>query len=62
MLGRSTGEEDKIVWKASKSGAFSVKSFYSTLQLQGEVSSPSKIVWALGLLAKWVFFGFVSLP
>ena len=33
-----------------------MKSFYSTLELEGEVSFPSKLVWILRLLLEWVFF------
>ena len=43
-LGRSRGEEGRMVWKASKSGEFLMKSFYSALELEGEVSFPSNIV------------------
>ena len=35
-----------------------MKSFYSTLELEGEVSFPSKLVWILRLLLEWVFFFF----
>ena len=31
-FGRFRGEEDKIVWKASKNGVFSVRSFYNALE------------------------------
>ncbi|RVW79719.1 Calmodulin-binding protein 60 B [Vitis vinifera] len=44
-FGRIRGEEDKMVWKASKSGLFSVRSFYNALEAEGEVTFPSKIIW-----------------
>ena len=44
-FGRIRGEEDKMVWKASKSGLFSVRSFYNALEVEGEVTFPSKIIW-----------------
>ncbi|RVW12460.1 hypothetical protein CK203_093469 [Vitis vinifera] len=37
-LGRSRGEEGRMVWKASKSGEFLMKSFYSALELEGLVN------------------------
>ena len=45
VLGRSIRDDDKMVWKTSKRRVALVKSFYSTLKLEGEVSFPSKIVW-----------------
>ena len=32
--------QEGVLEKAIKSGAFSIKSFYSTLELEGEVSFP----------------------
>lgn len=45
-----------MVWKASKSGEFSMKSFYSTLELENEVLAPSKLVWGSWAPSKVGFF------
>ncbi|RVW36213.1 hypothetical protein CK203_095779 [Vitis vinifera] len=42
-FGRIRCEEDKMVWKASKSGA--LYEVYDALEAKGEVTSPSKIIW-----------------
>ena len=39
MLGKCS--EDRLIWKVSKSGNFLVKSFYSSLELNG-VSFPQR--------------------
>ena len=48
VLGRSNGEEDRMVWKASKSEGFSVKYFYSTLELEGKMFHFRESVVPLG--------------
>ena len=44
-FGRFREDEEKMVWKASKNGVFSVRSFYNALEDGGEVTFPSKIIW-----------------
>ena len=39
-----------------KGEKFSVKSFYSTLELEGELSFPLKLVWDFGLFDPSAFF------
>ena len=41
-----------------KGEKFSVKSFYSTLELEGELSFPLKLVWDFGLFDPSAFFFF----
>lgn len=45
-----------MVWKTRKRVKFLVKSFYFALELEGEVSFPSKVVWASWAFIKVRFF------
>ena len=45
MLGKCIEDEDKLIWKASKSWSFFMKSFYSSLESDGGVAFPLKVVW-----------------
>ena len=42
---RFRGEVDKMVWKASKNGVFSMRSFYNALEEGAKETFPSKIIW-----------------
>ena len=53
-FGRIRCEEDKMVWKASKSGA--LYEVYDALEAKGEVTSPSKIIWGSWAPIKVSFF------
>ena len=50
-VGRSRGD-DKMVWKTIKSAEFMLMSFYSTLELEDEVSFPPMIVWGFWACTK----------
>ena len=58
-VGRSRGD-DKMVWKTIKSAEFMLMSFYSTLELEDEVSFPSMIVWGFWACTKVGSFFFFS--
>lgn len=55
-FGRIRDEEDKVIWRASKSGVFSVWSFFVALEVEGEVTFPPKILWGSWASTKMVFF------
>ena len=55
-FGRIRGEEDKMVWKASKNGVFSMRSFRDALEVKGEMTFPSKIEWGSWTPTKVSFF------
>ena len=55
-FGRFREKEDKMVWKATKNGMFSVRSFYNALENVGEVTFPSKIIWNSWVPTKVSFF------
>ena len=38
-------EEDRVVWKEDSKGVFSVKGFYSLLELDYTTPFPLKIIW-----------------
>ena len=48
--------EDKLVWTASRSGAFSVKSLYSTLEPGGSAMFPYVGIWSARVPPKVAFF------
>ena len=48
--------EDKMVWTASRSGVFSVKSLYSTLELGGSALFPYVGIWRVYVPPKVAFF------
>ena len=48
--------EDKMVWTASRSGVFSVKSLYSTLEPGGSALFPYVGVWRAYVPPKVAFF------
>ena len=39
------GKEDKVCWVETKSGTFSVKSLYASLETGRVVQFPSSVVW-----------------
>ena len=49
-------DEDKVVWTASKSGAFSVKSLYSILEPGGSPLFPCASIWRANVPPKVAFF------
>ena len=49
-------DEDKVVWTASKSGAFSVKSLYSILEPGGSSLFPCDSIWGANVPPKVAFF------
>lgn len=55
-FGRIRDGEDKVIWRASKSGVFSVWSFFVALEVEGEVTFPPKILWGSWASTKMVFF------
>ena len=38
--------EDRVIWKKTKSGFFSIKSLYSVVELGSTVRFPRKIIWS----------------
>ncbi|RVW15967.1 mRNA-capping enzyme [Vitis vinifera] len=46
------GLEDRVLWKASKNGIFSVKSLYNTLESSCAVPFPWSIIWSPCVLTK----------
>ncbi|RVX16551.1 hypothetical protein CK203_005906 [Vitis vinifera] len=48
--------EDSLVWKDSKEGNFSVKSFYTFLKLEGERDFSMKVIWNSWIPTKMKFF------
>ena len=55
------GSEDRVVWKETKNGNFSVKSLYSTLEPRCAVPFPWNIIWSLCVLTKVGFFAWEAL-
>ena len=49
-------DEDKVVWTASRSGAFSVKSLYSILEPRGSSLFPYGSIWRANVPPKVAFF------
>ncbi|RVW63723.1 putative ribonuclease H protein [Vitis vinifera] len=49
-------DKDKMVWTASKSGAFSVKSLYSMLEPGGSLLFPCGSIWKANVPPKVAFF------
>ena len=49
-------DEDKVVWTASKSGTFSVKSLYFILELGGSPLFPCGSIWRANVPPKVAFF------
>ena len=49
-------DEDKVVWIASKSGAFSVKLLYSILEPGGSSLFPCGSIWRANVPPKVAFF------
>ncbi|KAL6345789.1 hypothetical protein AAG906_017541 [Vitis piasezkii] len=50
------GLEDRVLWKASKNGIFSVKSLYNTLESSRAVPFPWSIIWSPCVPTKVGFF------
>ena len=50
------GLEDRVLWKASKNGIFSVKSLYNTLESSRAVPFPGSIIWSPCVPTKVGFF------
>ena len=48
--------EDKVCWVDSKSGIFSIKSLYASLETGRVVQFPSSVVWNAWVLPKVSFF------
>ncbi|RVW48074.1 Cell division protein FtsZ-like 2-2, chloroplastic [Vitis vinifera] len=61
-FGRFREEEDKMVWKATKNGVFSVRSFYNALENMGEVTFPSKMIWNSWAPTKQILLWIESVP
>ena len=49
-------DKDKVMWTASKSGAFSVKSLYSMLESGGSLLFPCDSIWRTNVPPKVAFF------
>ena len=49
-------EEDKVIWTASKCGAFSVKSLYSILEPRVSPLFPNGSIWRVSVPTKVAFF------
>ena len=49
-------DEDKVVWAASRSGVFSVKSLYSILEPGGSALFPYGSIWRANVSPTVVFF------
>ena len=49
-------EEDRVIWTTSNGGAFSVKSLYSILELEGSSMFPSESIWRVRVPPKIAFF------
>ena len=50
------GKEDKVCWVETKSGTFSVKSLYASLEIGRVVQFPSSVVWNVWVPPKVSFF------
>ena len=48
--------EDRVLWKETKDGIFSVKSLYSALDSSSVVRFPTSIIWSLCVPTKVGFF------
>ena len=48
--------EDKVIWKKTKSGVFTVKSLYSVVELGSTVQFLRKIIWSPYIPLKVGFF------
>ena len=53
--------KDRVVWKETKSGIFTVKSLYSAVEPGNTVRFPRNIIWSLYVPPKVGFFGLGSL-
>ena len=51
-----TNLEDKVLWKETKDGNFSVKSLYSALDYRSAVRLPKSIIWSPRVPTKVGFF------
>ena len=49
-------DKDKVMWTASKSGVFSVKSLYSMLESGGSLLFPCDSIWRTNVPPKVAFF------
>ena len=49
-------ENNKVIWKDSKKGVFSIYSFYSALELGGPIPFPTNIIWNPWVLSRASFF------
>ena len=56
-----TNVEDRVLWKETKDGKFSIKSLYSALELGSTVSFPKSIIWSSCVPSKVGFFFFLFL-
>ena len=50
------GLKDRVLWKASKNGIFSVKSLYNTLESSCAIPFPWSIIWSPCVPTKVGFF------
>ncbi|RVX00794.1 hypothetical protein CK203_026384 [Vitis vinifera] len=50
------GKEDKVCWVDTKSGTFSIKSLYASLEIRRKVQFPSSVVWNVWVPCKVCFF------
>ena len=53
--------EDRVLWKETKDGIFSVKSLYSALDSRSVVQFPNSIIWSPCVPTKVGFFCLGSL-
>ena len=53
--------EDRVIWKKTKSGFFSIKSLYNVVELRSTVQFPRKIIWSPYVPPKVGFFCLGSL-
>ena len=54
-------EEGKVWWTETKSGKFSIKSFYKVLESDSSVYFPMKIIWNSCVQPKVSFFAWEAL-
>ncbi|RVX07796.1 putative ribonuclease H protein [Vitis vinifera] len=54
------GVDDRVIWRETKCGMFSVKSLYKSLVSRHPISFPSSAIWKVTVQPKVSFFGWVA--
>lgn len=57
----ASGGEDRVVWKLSKYGIFSVSSLYATTRVQGGKVWWHRLIWAPSIMPKFNFISWLLL-